>query len=198
MSPLPRPLLAWSMSPRVFSPLLLLLAVAAHAQVPGIIPGQTPANPGGYKIISPVTNPTVTPGQLTLLELEGRFSQAVADGGGKAFASWFAEDAVTLNNGKPATLGRGAIAASASWDPKDYTLTWIALGAQMGPSNDMGFTWGHYEGRAKDRDGNPIVTTGRYITIWKKLKDGTWKVAMDASADEPPDSGICCTLPKPS
>ena len=139
----------------------------------------------------------MTPGQLTLLELEAKFAQAVAEGGGKAFASWFAEDAVTLNNGKPATLGRGAIAASATWDPKVYTLTWVAQGAQMGPSNDMGFTWGHYEGRSKDRNGNPIVTTGRYITVWKKLADGTWKVAMDASADEPANGGDCCALPKP-
>jgi ketosteroid isomerase-like protein len=188
------------MVPRLFSVYLagstLLLAVAASGQVPGTIPGQTKGE-SPYKIISPVTQPTVTPGQLTLLELEAKFAQAVAEGGGKAFASWFAEDAVTLNNGKPATLGRGAIAASATWDPKVYTLTWVAQGAQMGPSNDMGFTWGHYEGRSKDRNGNPIVTTGRYITVWKKLADGTWKVAMDASADEPANGGDCCALPKP-
>jgi ketosteroid isomerase-like protein len=184
------------MFPRLVS-LIFCLTLPASAQVPGIIPGATPPSANGYKIISPITNPTVTPGQLTLLELEGRFAQAVAEGGGKAFASWFAEDAVTLSNGKPATLGRGAIAADATWNPKEYQLTWTAQGAQMGPSNDMGFTWGHYESRSKDRDGNPMVSTGRYITVWKKLKDGTWKVAMDASANEPPDSGSCCTLPKP-
>jgi len=173
-----------------------LIGVAA-AQVPGTIPGTVPPNPNGYKIISPVTAPTLTPGQITLLELEGRFSQAVAEGGGKAFASWFADDAVTLNNGKPATLGRGAIALTATWDPKEYSLTWVAQGAQMGPSNDMGFTWGHYEGRSTDKNGQAIMTTGRYITVWKKLPNGTWKVAMDASAQEPPEAGECCTLPKP-
>jgi ketosteroid isomerase-like protein len=131
------------------------------------------------------------------MELEGRFAQAVAAGGGKAFASWFAEDAVTLNNGRPAVLGRGALASQANWDPKTYQLTWVPQGGQMGPSNDMGFTWGHYEGRSTDNNGQPIVTSGRYITIWKKLPDGNWKVALDASADEPPASSECCTLPKP-
>ena len=169
----------------------------ASAQVPGFIPGTVPPNPGGYKIISPVTAPTLTPGQLTLLELEGRFSQAVAQGGGKAFALWFADDAVTLNNGKPATLGRGAIAANATWSPTEYSLTWVAQGAQMGPSNDMGFTWGHYEGRSTEKGGQSVVTSGRYITVWKKLPGGSWKVAMDASAQEPPNAGECCTLPKP-
>jgi ketosteroid isomerase-like protein len=148
-------------------------------------------------ISSPLTQPTLSPGALLLLELEGRFAQAVAAGGGKAFASWFADDAVTLNNGKPAVLGRTAIAAQAQWDPKTYELTWTPQGAQMGPSNDMGFTWGHYEGRSKDKNGGPVVITGRYFTLWKKLPDGTWKVALDASADEPPASGECCALPKP-
>ena len=38
----------------------------------------------------------------------------------------------------------------------------------MGPSNDMGFTWGHYEGHSTDNNGQPVVTSGRYITFWKK------------------------------
>ncbi len=205
---------------------LVLLALAAalglaasHAQQPalGVIPGMAPppsspvdsaAHTGtqtatqtgtqsGYVLISPIVQPTLSPGVITLLELEGRFSQETTEGGGKAFTSWFADDAVTLSNGKPAVLGRGAIAQTANWDPKVYQLSWIAQGAQMGPSNDMGFTWGRYEGHATDHNGKPIVTSGRYITIWKKLPNGSWKVAMDASADEPPSSGNCCALPRP-
>ena len=201
---------------------LLLVALAAalgvavsHAQQPalGVLPGMAPpastqidsaAKTGtqtgtqpGYALISPVVQPTLSPGVLTLLELEGRFSQETTEGGGKAFATWFADDAVTLSNGKPAVLGRGAIAQSADWNPKTYQLSWVAQGAQMGPSNDMGFTWGRYEGHATDHNGKPIVTSGRYITIWKKLPNGSWKVVMDASADEPPSSSNCCTLPKP-
>ena len=42
-----------------------------------------------------------------------------------------------------------------------------------------------------------VVISGRYFTVWKKLSDGTWKVALDASADEPPATGECCVLPKP-
>jgi ketosteroid isomerase-like protein len=132
-----------------------------------------------------------------LLELDGRFAKAVAAGGGKAFVEWLADDAVTLNNGKAAVLGRVAIAAQAQWDPKTYQLTWTAQGAQMGPSNDMGFTWGHYESRSKDKNGEAVVTSGRYFTVWKKMPNGTWKVALDGGANEPPSAGDCCALPKP-
>jgi len=144
-----------------------------------------------------LTQPTLNPGALVLMDLERRFAADVATGGGKAFAAWFADDAVSLSNGRAAALGRGAIAANANWDPKAYQLTWIPTAAQMGPSNDMGFTWGHYEGRSRDAHGEPVLVTGRYITVWKKLADGAWKVAMDASAQEPPGAGDCCALPKP-
>jgi ketosteroid isomerase-like protein len=180
---------------RVWLP-LMLVAGALQAQV-----ASTPLTIGGSGqgpvVVSPLTQPTLSPGVVLLLELEGRFAQAVAAGGGKAFAEWFADDAVTLNNGQPATMGRAAIAAQAKWDPKEYQLTWTPQGAQMGPSNDMGFTWGHYEGRSKDKNGQPVVISGRYMTVWKKMADGSWKVALDASANEPPQAGECCVVPKP-
>jgi ketosteroid isomerase-like protein len=144
-----------------------------------------------------LTQPTLSPGALVLMDLERRFAADVAAGGGRAFAAWFADDAVSLSNGQPAALGRRAIAAGANWDAKAYQLSWTPTGAQMGPSNDMGFTWGHYEGHTRDAHGEPVTVTGRYITVWKKLPDGAWKVALDASAAEPPATGDCCTLPKP-
>ncbi|MDW5266263.1 MULTISPECIES: DUF4440 domain-containing protein [Acidobacteriaceae] len=183
---------------------LVLCAAVALPLAAQTGPGPVPTAPGfdalakpTPTISSPFVEPTLSPGVLLLLELDGKFQQAVAAGGGKAFASWFADDAVTLNNGRPAVMGRAAIAAQAQWDPKTYQLTWTPQGAQMGPSSDMGFTWGHYEGHSKDKNGQPVVISGRYFTVWKKVADGSWKVAMDASADEPAAAGECCTLPKP-
>lgn len=158
-----------------------------------------PLSPGSQakpQLLSPVEQPTLSPGELHLLELEARFAADVAKGGGKAFSAWFAEDAVTLNNGKPAVLGHRAIAANAVWDPKTYQLTWTPQGAQIGPSGDTGFTWGHYDGKGMDANGQPVITSGRYITFWKKVADGSWKVALDASALDAPSGGDCCALPK--
>jgi ketosteroid isomerase-like protein len=180
----------------IASSLLFAAVCRTEAQMPS-----APASLDGLgqkgPTLSPLSQPTLSPGVILLMELEGRFAQAVAAGGGKAFAQWFADDAVVLNNGQPAVLGRGAVAAQAQWDAKDYQLTWVPQGAQMGPSNDMGFTWGHYEGHSKDKNGQPVVISGRYMTVWKKLPDGNWKVAMDASSNEPASTGDCCSLPKP-
>jgi ketosteroid isomerase-like protein len=181
---------------RVFLFAMMVCGAAGVSAPAQLAPGYDPLSRNTYQI-NPLTQPTITPGMLTLLELEVKFADAVAKGGGKAFSSWFADDAVSLANGRAPVLGRTAIAAQAQWDPRDYQLTWIAQGAQMGPSNDMGFTWGHYDGVSKDRNGEPVKTSGRYFTVWKKQPNGEWKVAMDASAEEPPDAGTCCTLPKP-
>jgi ketosteroid isomerase-like protein len=146
--------------------------------------------------INPITMPQLTPGQVELIGEDGKFAQDVAKHGGKAFDSWFADDAVELSNGKAPTLGKRAIVASANWDPADYQLTWFPEGAQMGPSGDAGFTWGHFDSVTKDRNGQSVTLGGRYITFWKKV-DGKWKVALDAGANDAPAAGDCCSLPKP-
>jgi len=128
---------------------------------------------------NPLSDPTVKPGKMLLFELEARF----------------AEDGVALGNGAAPLVGRVAIAKSANWDPRVYQLTWTPTDAQMGPSGDEGFTWGHFEGHSKDANGNPVTTTGRYITIWRKQPNGDWKVALDAGANEPAAAGDCCKLP---
>jgi ketosteroid isomerase-like protein len=144
---------------------------------------------------NPFTNPGLTPEVAFLYNLEAKFAHDTAQGGGPAFAKWFAGDAVELSNGKPPVIGEAAIAAGANWTPEQYQLAWTPEGGRMSPSGDMGFTWGHYEGRSKDRDGTPVVTSGRYMTVWKKQPDGTWKVALDASNQEPPAKEDCCKLP---
>ena len=154
------------------------------AATPGTAPAVNATRQVPLHLHAPA-HPTLSPGVLELLKLEGQFSAAVTDGGGKAFTSWFADDGVTLNNGQPAVLGRSAIASIANWDPATYKLSWYAEGAQMGPSNDTGFTWGHYDATSIAKDGKSTTTTGRYITFWKKVH-GQWKVALDASANEPP------------
>jgi ketosteroid isomerase-like protein len=176
----------------LFAILFCLLAFSpfASAQLP-LDPLSKPAPPD-----NPLTNPGLTPQISFLYGLEAKFASDTARGGGPAFARWFADDAVELSNGKSPVVGHASIAAGATWTPQQYQLTWTPEGGRMSPSGDMGFTWGHYEGRAKDRDGTPIVNSGRYMTLWKKQPDGSWKVALDASNNEPPVKEDCCKLPQ--
>lgn len=162
--------------------------VRAGAQVLDPLAPKPAANQDG----NPLTNPGLSPEIEFLYQLEAKFAADTARGGGKAFGTWFAPDAVTLENGGAPVVGHDAIAARATWTPDAYQLTWTPEGARMSSAGDMGFTWGHYAGDSKDAQGNPVKETGRYMTVWKKLADGTWKVVMDASNQGPPED--CCRL----
>jgi ketosteroid isomerase-like protein len=158
-----------------------------HAQLlEPATPSQTP---------NPLADSTVKPGKMQLYDLEARFAKDVLERGGAGFAAWFADDGVALGNGAAPLIGRVAISKSATWSPTSYQLTWTPTDAVMGPSGDMGYTWGHFEGHSKDANGNPVVTSGRYMTIWRKEPDGSWKVALDAGANDAPTAGDCCKLP---
>lgn len=167
--------------------LLTLAAPVARAQTLSPVPQE-------HRGPNLLTNPTATPGVQLLYRLDREFSDATAKGGGKAFASWFAPDGVTLGDGKPPVEGQGAIAAVATWSPKEYQLTWTAAGARMSPAGDYGFTWGTYTGVVKDKDGDVSRKTGRYILVWKKQADGQWMVELDAS-NTGPAKDDCCRLP---
>jgi ketosteroid isomerase-like protein len=159
----------------------------AQGQLP--LPGTDQAAP------NPLTDATATPAKTLLYNLEAEFGKAVAERGGAGFVSWFADDAVVLSNGKAPVVGKVAIAKTANWSPKNYLLTWTPAGAWMNASGDTGYTWGHYEGSSKDVNGNPVTVSGRYMTVWARQPDGSWKVELDSSNDEPPAAGDCCTLP---
>jgi ketosteroid isomerase-like protein len=146
---------------------------------------------------NPLANSTVNPGKMILFDLEARFAKDVLEKGGAGFALWFADDGVALGNGAPPRIGKVAITKAATWSPKDYQLTWTPTDAMMGPSGDMGYTWGHFEGKSRDANGNPVTSSGRYITVWRKQPDGTWKVALDAGANDVPEAGDCCKVPTP-
>lgn len=170
---------------QTFTPSVPPTATAKGGQRAVQAPGQAAGTTVPGFVFKPMPTPKLSPGVMELLKLEGEFSADVSEGGGRAFSSWFADDGVTLSNGQPAVRGKAAIEAAAKWNPATYKLSWYAEGAQIGPSGDTGFTWGHYDAVTVEKDGKSTNKPGRYITFWKKV-NGKWKVAMDASADEPP------------
>ena len=114
-----------------------------------------------------------------LKQTEAEFLQAALDHGSAGYMSYYADDAAELPNGADAIVGKANIAKTMAFlDDKNNRLTWAPVGADVS-SNDLGYTWGNYEFRSLDRDGVTRVERGKYITVWKKQPDGSWKVAVD-------------------
>ena len=122
----------------------------------------------------------------TLHQLEADFMKAAAEKGSQGYMSYYAEDAVELPNGVDAIRGKEDIAKTMGFlDQKDNSLTWAPDYSEMAASGDLGYTYGTYEFRTKGKDGKPVVDHGKYMTVWKKQKDGSWRVALDMGNSSP-------------
>ena len=116
----------------------------------------------------------------TLKQLEGEFMKAAAEKGSAGYMSYYADDAVEVPNGGPLIQGKINIAKGMGFlDDKNNSLTWSPVGGDLSASGDLGYTYGTFEFRSKDKDGKPVVDHGKYTSIWKKQKDGSWKVVLD-------------------
>ena len=128
---------------------------------------------------------TATPATAqTLRQLEIDFMNAASTQGADGYMSYYSDDAVELPNGADALKGKPAIAKTMAFlNEKDNHLSWTPAFADV--SGDIGYTYGTYQFRSRDKDGKAIISYGKYVTIWKKQKDGSWKVALDMGNDSP-------------
>jgi ketosteroid isomerase-like protein len=122
----------------------------------------------------------------SLKQLEGEFMKAAAEKGSQGYLSYYADDAVEVPNGAGLIQGKVNIAKTMGFlDNKDNRLTWTPVGADLAGSGDLGYTYGTYEFHSKDKDGSPAVSYGKYTSIWKLQKDGSWKVVLDMGNSNP-------------
>jgi ketosteroid isomerase-like protein len=122
----------------------------------------------------------------TLRQLEAEFMKATAEHGSQGYLSYYADDAVEVPDGAPILQGKESIAKTMSFlDNKQNHLTWTPVGADISASGDLGYTYGNYEFRSTGKDGKPVVAYGKYNTIWKKQRDGAWKVVLDMGNSSP-------------
>ncbi|MSR06544.1 MAG: hypothetical protein EXR93_05705 [Gemmatimonadetes bacterium] len=61
-----------------------------------------------------------------------------------------------------------------------YTLTWEPLYADVSASGELGYTVGLSQSGHRGPSGQPEVNAAKYVTVWRKRADGTWRVALQA------------------
>jgi ketosteroid isomerase-like protein len=115
-----------------------------------------------------------------LMKADRDFSDAVAEGGTAAWVSWFAEDGAQVQPGVGEIRGHDALRnAMAGLDDPDFSLTWAPDRADIAASGDLGWTTGRFVSEGRGAEGDLRRGYGRYVSIWRKQADGSWKVVMD-------------------
>jgi ketosteroid isomerase-like protein len=115
-----------------------------------------------------------------LMDADTQFARDTAERGVEGWVSWFTDDGTMYPPARDAIEGRAAIREQMGdlYDPRSgqggLRLDWQPIRAEVSESGELGWTTGT----------SKLVTTagmrqGRYITVWRKQADGSWKVWAD-------------------
>ena len=121
-----------------------------------------------------------------LMEADRAWSETAGDAA--AFVSFMAAGAHFLNPEAPPAVGKEQIgeAISQMFSAPGLALQWRASKAEVSSAGDLGYTLGAFELTANDAEGNAVTREGKYVTIWRKQADGSWKVVADAPSFNSP------------
>jgi ketosteroid isomerase-like protein len=110
---------------------------------------------------------------------------SVESGAAEAFNQYLTNDALQLPAGKNPVHGRNSIYDNMKANQDKYTLNWSPQYAEVSKSGELGYTWGTYTLTFLDEAGEDQKSDGKYLNIWKKQEDGSWKVAVDMGNESP-------------
>ncbi len=117
---------------------------------------------------------------VALLATDRALERTYAAKNVSAALNFFAPNASVLGAGVPILSGREAIRKSLAetFGLSGLSISWQADKVDVATSGDLGYTSGKnrvsFGSKSKTL---PIV--GKYVTVWKRQSDGTWKVILD-------------------
>ena len=104
-------------------------------------------------------------------------------------ASHYADDATLMMPDAPIIMGKDAIrpALKAMMSDKNLALSFTTTTAQVAKGGDYAYTQGTYSMTATNPKTKKVVAEkGKYLTVYKKQSDGSWKAIEDINnADAP-------------
>ena len=124
-----------------------------------------------------------------LLDTDTALSEAKAANDVERVFSYYAADASIFPPNATNVTGKEAIRPFLSqlFTIPGFALSWQPKKAEVSRAVDLGYTLGTYELTMNDPEGNPVSDRGKYVTVWKKQADGTWKVVATIwNSDQPP------------
>ena len=104
--------------------------------------------------------------------------------------SYYASDAVVLPAHEEMLTNRPDILKS--WTAlldKNNTVTWKPVWVEAAKSGELVYVVGTYTLTTKAGKGKPVVDRGKYLAVWKKQDDGSWKAEANTWNSDLPLAG---------
>jgi uncharacterized protein (TIGR02246 family) len=95
--------------------------------------------------------------------------------------SMYTDDAIAFQDKGPMTKGKENIREG--WKTMlalpGPGLSFAPTAVEVAKSGDIAYEYGLYDMVTTDKKGKTNDEKGKYVTVWKKQGDGSWKVAID-------------------
>jgi hypothetical protein len=118
-----------------------------------------------------------------LLETDRAFAEeSLKSGAPEAFSRFFDAQGMQLGTSGPPAVGPEQVRASLAPGAANI-LSWEPRFAEVFAPGDWGWTWGEWQLHEPGAGGKRLAQ-GRYVNLWKKQPDGSWKVRLDHGSVE--------------
>lgn len=161
--------------------------IAAYAETYGAPPTTLTLPPEAASAAIPNVAMTKRNGPLEAIRAaDVEFSNdATKFGTGVAFGRYAAADAQIFSGPGEFISGPHAISESFGPPTEKNTLVWHPVHGEIAASGDLGFTVGNAVFTGVREDGAKIERFSKYLTVWKKQGDGTWRYVVDGGSARP-------------
>ncbi len=123
--------------------------------------------------------------QTALMTADRAFDSATAASRLEGWVSFFADSGRQTDRHGDFIIGHDAIRAHMRGFLTDttYQLRWQPDHARVSDDGTLGYTMGRSQTWKRQGDSSVVVGRSRYLTVWRKQPDGSWKVDADIGTD---------------
>ena len=118
--------------------------------------------------------------ETTIRALDAQWAKSAAAKDLDATVGYYSDDASLLAPNSPIASDKQSIRES--WNAllsPDTTLTWQATKVEVARSSDLAYVVGTYQLMTNDPKGSVAADRGKFVEVWKKQADGSWKTVAD-------------------
>ncbi|MFB3127554.1 MAG: DUF4440 domain-containing protein [Candidatus Acidiferrales bacterium] len=96
------------------------------------------------------------------------------------WVSFHTDDASLLPPNAPIVTGKEAIRAFVSKliSTPGWAASWQTTKIEVSRSGDLAYSYGPQQTTVDDAEGNPVTDQQKWVAVWKKQPDGSWKCAV--------------------